>query len=74
MSGPLMTIPSKPRRPAMMLALSLAFGVIAGALLLEVAARWTLDSGMDFDLEMWKYARDIKRVSDVPAIGHEHRP
>ena len=39
-----------------------------------MAARWTLDSGMDFDLEMWKYARDIKRVSDVPAIGHEHRP
>ncbi len=69
-----MTIPSKPRRPALMLAFSLVFGVVVGALLLEVAARWTLDSGMDFDLEMWKYARDIKRVSDVPAIGHEHRP
>ncbi|MCA1405022.1 SGNH/GDSL hydrolase family protein [Ensifer sp. IC3342] len=29
---------------------------------------------MDFDLEMWKYARDLKRVSANPAIAHEHRP
>ncbi|WP_198010811.1 SGNH/GDSL hydrolase family protein [Kaistia granuli] len=33
-----------------------------------------LDDGMDFDVEMWKYARDIKRVSSNPQIGHEHRP
>jgi lysophospholipase L1-like esterase len=54
--------------------LSIALSVIVGALLIEGAARWVLDDGMDFDVEMWKYARDIKRVSDNPAIGHEHRP
>jgi lysophospholipase L1-like esterase len=54
--------------------LSVVLGIAVGAVMLEGAARLTLDSGMDFDLEMWKYARDIKRVSDNPEIGHEHRP
>jgi lysophospholipase L1-like esterase len=54
--------------------LSVAASVIVGGLLIEGAARWALDDGMDFDVEMWKYARDIKRVSDNPDIGHEHRP
>jgi lysophospholipase L1-like esterase len=48
--------------------------LLVGAVLIEGTARWILDDGMDFDVEMWKYARDIKRVSDNPAIGHEHRP
>jgi len=34
----------------------------------------TADDGMEYDLEMWRYARDVKRVSADPAIGHEHRP
>jgi hypothetical protein len=29
---------------------------------------------MQFDLEMWKYARDVKVVSPDPSIGHEHGP
>jgi lysophospholipase L1-like esterase len=29
---------------------------------------------MQFDLEMWKYARDVKQVSQHPMIGHEHAP
>jgi lysophospholipase L1-like esterase len=40
----------------------------------EIYARAVADTGFDFDLEMWKYARDLKRVSPDPAIGHEHRP
>jgi lysophospholipase L1-like esterase len=27
---------------------------------------------MQFDLEMWKYARDVKVISSNPTIGHEH--
>lgn len=38
----------------------------------EVAVRLVADDGMQFDLEMWKYARDVKIVSDDPKIGHEH--
>lgn len=54
--------------------IALVIGLSVGALLLEATARWILDDGMDFDVEMWRYARDLKRVSDNPEIGHEHRP
>jgi lysophospholipase L1-like esterase len=40
----------------------------------ELTSRFVLDDGMQFDLEMWKYARDVKVVSDDPIIGHEHGP
>jgi lysophospholipase L1-like esterase len=65
---------SSPRRPGYMAILSIAASLVAGAVLLEGASRWLLDDGMNFDVEMWKYARDIKRVSANPEIGHEHRP
>ena len=47
--------------------------VIAG-LLVELLVRLVADDGMQFDLEMWKYARDVKAVSLDAVIGHEHRP
>ncbi len=40
----------------------------------ELAVRFVVDDGMQFDLEMWKYARDVKVVSSDPKIGHEHGP
>jgi lysophospholipase L1-like esterase len=40
----------------------------------EVYARVFMDSGMEYDLEMWKYAKRAKIVSQNPDIGHEHRP
>ncbi len=63
-----------PNRPLFMALLSIAAGLVAGGLLLEGTSRWLLDDGMHFDVEMWKYARDIKRVSANPQIGHEHQP
>ncbi len=41
---------------------------------LTLAIHLFVDDGMQFNLEMWKYARDIKRVSTDPLIGHEHTP
>lgn len=41
---------------------------------LEVLTRTVLDDGMNFDLEMWKYARQIKRVSPIAGLGHDHQP
>jgi len=41
---------------------------------LELLTRLVVDDGMQFDLEMWKYARDIKQVAADPLIGHEHVP
>src|SRR5262245_34795474 len=41
---------------------------------LELLTRVVADDGMQFDLEMWKYARDVKQVAADPLIGHEHAP
>jgi len=40
----------------------------------EVVVRLFVDDGMQYDLEMWKYANQGKRISENPNIGHEHRP
>jgi hypothetical protein len=45
---------------------------VAGVL--ELTVRFVFDDGMQFDLEMWKYAVEIKTVSDDPLIGHLHAP
>jgi hypothetical protein len=55
---------------ALALVFSLAL-VYAGA---ETYVSYAVDDGMQFDLEMWRYSREIKRVAANPAIGHEHRP
>jgi len=59
----------------------LAFGAIATlislaflALAIEALVRCTVDDGMQYDIEMWKYAREVKRISGDPLIGHEHAP
>lgn len=33
-----------------------------------------IDDGMEYNLEMWKYARKLKRVADDPSQGHKHIP
>ena len=48
--------------------------VAVGLLGLELLVRIAYSDGSNFDIEMWRYAEDMKRVSDVPGIGHEHRP
>lgn len=74
-----MTQESKPGTPSLPVRLAAGFvtlliGLGIGALLLEAATRLLVDDGMDFDLEMWKYARDLKQQSQNLAIGHEHVP
>jgi lysophospholipase L1-like esterase len=56
--------------PALLVAICLA----VTAAFTEIAVRLVADNGMQFDLEMWKYARDVKVVSPDPLIGHEHGP
>jgi hypothetical protein len=41
---------------------------------IEIFVRLFVDDGMQFDLEMWKYARDLKQAANDPLIGHVHRP
>ncbi len=40
----------------------------------ELVVRVFFDDGLQYDLEMWKYARYGKRLSENPEIGHEHVP
>ena len=48
--------------------------LVIAALGLELLTRLVVDDGMQFDLEMWKYAREVKQVAADPLIGHEHAP
>ncbi len=52
----------------------LLVSLIAAYGLLTLAVHLFVDDGMQFNLEMWKYARNIKRISQDPLIGHEHTP
>lgn len=42
-------------------------------LTLELYVRAFVDDGLNYELEMWKYAKLLKQVSEDPNIGHEHR-
>jgi lysophospholipase L1-like esterase len=54
--------------------LTVLVSLLVTALGFELLTRVVADDGMQFDLEMWKYARDVKQVSDDPILGHEHAP
>ncbi len=40
----------------------------------EVLVRTFVDDGNLYELEMWKYARDVKMRDGQPDLGHRHRP
>jgi len=43
------------------------------ALFFEVYVRIFVDTGMNYGIEMWKYATQVKTISKVSSIGHEHQ-
>lgn len=47
---------------------AIAFGVG------EIVVRAKNNSMQNYDIEMWRYARELKTRSDIPALGHEHLP
>lgn len=51
-------------------AVTIAIGLFA----LELFVRAAYSDGSNFDIEMWRYAKDLKQVSEIPGVGHEHRP
>jgi lysophospholipase L1-like esterase len=54
--------------------LATLISLVITAVGLELLTRLIADDGMQFDLEMWKYAREIKQLAADPLIGHEHAP
>src|SRR5258708_39256380 len=47
---------------------STAFALGAGELILRAKNA----SMKNYDIEMWRYAKELKRRSDIPVLGHEH--
>src|SRR5262245_36253272 len=54
--------------------LGIILSLSAIVLVIETYVRLIADDGMQFDLEMWKYARDVKQLSSDPLLAHEHAP
>ena len=48
--------------------------LVVSLLLIESFCRLVIDDGMHYHLEMWKYAINLKQISNNPKIGHEHLP
>ncbi len=46
--------------------------LVVCALLLEVMTRLFVDDGVSYELEMWKYATDVKVRDLRPDMGHKH--
>jgi lysophospholipase L1-like esterase len=55
---------------AMMVVMSTAIALGAG----EVILRIKNSSMQNYDIEMWRYAKELKQRSDDPILGHEHVP
>ncbi|MEF2070672.1 SGNH/GDSL hydrolase family protein [Consotaella aegiceratis] len=49
-------------------------GIVAALAVGEIVLRVATADQKSYVIEMWRYARTLKRVSDDPAIGHEHIP
>ena len=54
--------------------LMVALSTLLTLRLIEIAVRTIVDDGMQYDLEMWKYARDVKAESSDPLISFRHGP
>lgn len=54
--------------------LAILISLLLFASLFEIVLRVTFYQSMDFDIEMWKYAKKLKQESSIPDLGHEHAP
>ena len=52
--------------------LLVAVVLVVCALLLEAMTRLFVDDGLTYELEMWKYATDVKVRDHRPDMGHRH--
>jgi lysophospholipase L1-like esterase len=59
--------------PPLKTALLIVCVSLLSLLALEGLTRLFLDDGMLYELEMWKYAREVKVRDTRPDIGHRHR-
>jgi lysophospholipase L1-like esterase len=55
-------------------AVLLVVSTLAALAIGEVVLRIKNASMQNYDIEMWRYAKELKRRSDNPLLGHEHEP
>ena len=53
--------------------LTICFSIIISLLFLEFFSRIFIDDGMNYEIEMLKYARELKVISNNKNIGIEHK-
>jgi lysophospholipase L1-like esterase len=46
--------------------------IVLGLLAIEGILRLQNSSMQNYNIEMWRYARELKKPSEVPELGHEH--
>ena len=49
-------------------------GVIIALLLGEAIVRFKNSTMKNYDIEMWRYSKYLKKKSDINILGHEHVP
>src|ERR1700741_3762030 len=54
--------------------LLVGISVVVAGLAGEVVLRVKNSSMQNYDIEMWRYAKELKVRSDDPLLGHEHVP
>lgn len=57
---------------ALISAAILVASTIVGLLAVEVVLRLQNSSMQNYNIEMWRYAKELKRPSLLPELGHEH--
>lgn len=52
--------------------IALAISVVVAIAAMEIALRLKNSSMTNYDMEMWRYAKELKKPSSNPDLGHEH--
>ncbi|MCX7353298.1 MAG: GDSL-type esterase/lipase family protein [Alphaproteobacteria bacterium] len=61
-------------RTVLFSAIAVIVSLIVSLAAAEMILRVKNSAGTNYDIEMWKYANTLKKPSDDPLMGHEHRP
>jgi hypothetical protein len=62
------------KKQSLFLGFACVFSFVLGLLMVEGVLRVANGSMKNYDIEMWRYAKELKRPSADPNLGHEHVP
>jgi len=50
------------------------FSILLTLIIFEIILHIYYPNNYDYHIEMWRYASEMKQISDIPNLGHEHIP